>query len=183
VRGLGEFLRDRGITDLVDATHPFAATMAQTVAASVAATPPIRMVKLLRLPSEYPPGLVVMSVSSLDAAAELVGQMQKNCLVLLGSRGGQQFQSLGKIPREKLWLHSSLTDSRPPDEVLRQSRAELLLLRDSGGALNQKWLSSAREAGVTVVLLTRPVPPNVPTVHSVAAVLHWLGSAAAAFRR
>jgi len=64
--------------------------------------------------------------------------------------------------------------------LLREHRIEVVVTRNSGGAMTAAKLVAARELGIPVVLLDRPAPPEVPTVSTVDDAVRWLTTTEAA---
>ena len=58
--------------------------------------------------------------------------------------------------------------------MLRQHGIDVLAAKASGGAATEAKLVAAREAGLPVVLLRRPMPEPGPRVSTVEAALGWL---------
>jgi precorrin-6A/cobalt-precorrin-6A reductase len=61
--------------------------------------------------------------------------------------------------------------------LMREHRIDVLVTKDSGGALTEAKLVAARDLGLPVVMVDRPAPASAPvgaTVTDVAAVLRWL---------
>jgi precorrin-6A/cobalt-precorrin-6A reductase len=60
--------------------------------------------------------------------------------------------------------------------LLREHRIRVLVTKDSGGEMTTAKLTAAREAGLPVVMVDRPVmpDPNVETVADPAAALAWV---------
>jgi precorrin-6A/cobalt-precorrin-6A reductase len=64
--------------------------------------------------------------------------------------------------------------------LLREHRIDVVVTRDSGGAMTAAKLVAARELGLPVVLLDRPPAPAVPTVATVDEAVRWLVAAGSA---
>jgi precorrin-6A/cobalt-precorrin-6A reductase len=60
--------------------------------------------------------------------------------------------------------------------LLREHGIRVLVTKDSGGEMTTAKLTAAREAGLPVVMVDRPVmpDPNVETVTGPAAALAWV---------
>ena len=60
--------------------------------------------------------------------------------------------------------------------LMRDAGSDLLVTKDSGGTHTAAKLDAARDLGVRVVVIERPMtPPGVPQVATVDEVLAWLG--------
>lgn len=184
VAGLAAFLGDRAVTAVVDATHPFAATMtAHAVAACAAAGVPL---VVLRRPGWPPQPGWVWADSIAHAATLLSGRV----FLTTGRTSLATFADLdleflvrcveppsGPVPRR---MHLVL--DRGPFTVageralLRGHRIDVLVTKDSGGPLTSAKLEAAQREGVRVVVVRRPAPPSgVALVETVDGVVAWLG--------
>ena len=185
VDGLVEWLRANGITAVVDATHPFAATMtAHAVEATARAGLPLLV---LRRPGWTPePGDDWRWVDSLEeAATDLPGERvflttgRQDIAVFAGC--GQFFLARSVEPPEPPMpqrIHVLL--DRGPFTVdgevalMREHVIDLLVTKDSGGEQTAAKLVAARRLGVPVVVVRRPPAPAAPTVESVDAAVEWV---------
>ena len=185
--GLAAWLEEHPVRAVVDATHPFAAAMTANAAGAARMTG----TALLRLqrPGWHPgPGDDWRWVDSLTAAAEAVAGYG-SVFLTTGRTGLGAFAELaGRC------LVRSVDPPSPPfpegavvvlargpftvaDEValMREHGIDVLVTKDSGGAMTAAKLAAARELGVPVVLVRRPPPPpGVPVVGTVAEALAWL---------
>lgn len=58
--------------------------------------------------------------------------------------------------------------------LIREHRLDVLVTKDSGGAMTRAKLTAARNAGLPVVMVDRPpLPEGVRTVDDVAAAARW----------
>jgi precorrin-6A/cobalt-precorrin-6A reductase len=58
-------------------------------------------------------------------------------------------------------------------ELIDGHRIDLLVTKDSGGAMTEAKLQAARRRGLPVIVVDRPPRPEVPTVATVAEALSW----------
>lgn len=184
--GLRDWLRDNDIDVLVDATHPFAATMSAHAAAAAAAAG-IPLLHLRRPGWTERPGDRWTRVPSLSAAA---AGLRGRVFLTIGRQGVGAFAGCAEPwfliraidppepplpPRHELLLARgpfTLDDERA---LLRDRRIEVLVTKDSGGPDTAAKLDAARELGVPVVVVDRPpLPAGGEVVASVAAALEWL---------
>jgi precorrin-6A/cobalt-precorrin-6A reductase len=185
--GLTAWLQGHAVQSLVDATHPFAATMTASAAAAADATG----VPLLRLqrPGWSPqPGDDWRWVDSLaEAAVALAGF--ESVFLTTGRLGLGAFAGLtGRCvvrsvdpPSPPLPERTTVVLARGPFTVeeelalMRQHEVDVVVTKDSGGAMTAAKLTAARELGLPVVLIRRPpLPPGVTAVATVEEALAWL---------
>jgi precorrin-6A/cobalt-precorrin-6A reductase len=190
VDGLAEYLRAEHISAVIDATHPFAARITQNAADACAATGTALLV-LRRLPWTPVDGDHWTPVGDLAAAASIVGRLPPDDVVLLtvGRQGVEAFSAL----LQRFWLRAV----DPPDgptparcdllldrgpftldgelELLQRLAIDLLVTKNSGGAMTVAKLTAARTLGLPVLMVERPaLPDGVQVVTDVPAALAWL---------
>lgn len=184
---LARWLRERAVTAVVDATHPFA----ERISASAARACPAAGVPLLRLerpPWRERPGDRWHRVPDLPAAAALVPALGDRVLLTTGRQGLGAFAHLAETwflvrcvdpPAPPLPPRHELVLSRGP-YTLAGERAridrhaiDLVVTKDSGGSLTAAKLDAARERGLPVIVVERPPRPAVETVTTVDAALAW----------
>jgi len=191
VAGLRAYLRAERIAAVVDATHPFAATMS---ASAAAATTELGIPLLvLRRPGWTPgDGDRWHWVPTLAAAAEALPGLGRRVFLTTGRGGLAAFAGLG----EHWFLVRSVDPPEPPmpprlrtllargpftldaeRELLREHRIDVLVTKDSGGAMTEAKLRAAGELGIPVVIQSRPpVPAGVPVETTVAGAARWLAA-------
>ncbi|MFF4968208.1 cobalt-precorrin-6A reductase [Streptomyces sp. NPDC001037] len=188
--GLADWLRAHRVDVLVDATHPFAATITANAVRAAAATGTRAL--LLRRPGWSPgPGDRWHPVGSLDAAAEALPRLGRRVFLSTGRLGLAAFRHLTDLsfvvrsvdpPEPPLPPYTRVVLARGPftvaDEtrLLRGHRIDVLVTKDSGGKATAAKLTAARDLGLPVVVVRRPEPPAGATVvPDVAGVLLRLG--------
>jgi precorrin-6A/cobalt-precorrin-6A reductase len=184
--GLARWLHEHRTGALVDATHPFAATVSHHAArAARAAGVPLLA---LRRPGWTPqPGDRWQWADTAADAAALLPTLGRRPFLTTGRRDLAAF-----APLPLTFLIRTVTPPPPPLPVrchqvlgrgpftldgeralLRGHRIDVLVTKDSGGPAAK--LAAAREAAVPVLLLRRPpAPPGVAAVPTPAAVAEWL---------
>ena len=193
VEGLSAYLDEEGVAAIVDATHPFAATMSRHArqACSALGIPRVQ----LRRPAWSPvAGDRWTEVASLDAAAEAIANAQGStagCVFLsTGARDVQIFSRLRTIkflvrlvdpPRTPLPLaRYELVLGRGPFAVetdralLLEHGVELLVSKNSGGEATRSKLAAARELRIPVVMVRRPELEPGARVRTAEEALRWL---------
>jgi precorrin-6A/cobalt-precorrin-6A reductase len=194
VEGLRAWLVDNDITAVVDATHPFAATITANAAAACTELGLPHLV--LHRPPWDPAGATV--VCSDTEAAEVVADRGYSRVFLTTGRSG-----IAAFADSDAWFlirvvtapdlselppNHELVLSRGPYrydnecELLRSRHIEVLVTKNSGGALTEAKLGAARTLDVDVIMIARPaLPAGVQVVGSVQEALVWalsVGSAA-----
>ena len=188
--GLAEYLVSERISAVVDATHPFAERItANAVAAAGSTGTPLLLLR--RPPWVSEAGDRWIDVPDLRSAATALASFGPDARVLLtvGRQGVHAFAS----STQRFWLRAV----DPPDDPLPARldvildrgpftlESELLLLhklsidvlvtKNSGGAMTAAKLTAARRLGLPVIVVERPsLPVDVPVVDDVPAVLRWV---------
>jgi precorrin-6A/cobalt-precorrin-6A reductase len=189
VDGLVQYLTDRGISTLIDATHPYAAQMSHH-AAEAAERAGVPLLSLRRSPWLQQPGDRWTEVDSVAAAVEAVGKDRRHVFLTLGRQELLPFEA---APQHQYLIRSvdpvepplSVPDahyvtSRGPfveaDEVrlLGEHGIEVIVAKNSGGPASYGKIAAARALGIEVVLIQRPDLPQVPSAETVEALLALL---------
>lgn len=185
--GLADWLTDNGITAVVDATHPFAATITAN-AARAAAKVGVPHVVLAR--PGWPHGDAIVVPDDGAAAQTVTRHRYRRVFLTTGRSGTAAFRGVDAwfliravTPPEPELLpdRHRLVLSRGPyrldDELklLRDNGIDALVTKNSGGAMTQAKLDAARQAGVPVIMVDRPaLPDGVASVHTVDAAVDWV---------
>ena len=189
--GLVDWLRDNAVDAIVDATHPFAATMTEhAVAASREVGVPL---VVLRRPGWNPgPGDTWHWAESADAAARLLPALGSRAFLTIGRQGVDAFAGLHALwfliraidpPDVATPPESTLLLARGPfavtDEIalMREHRIDVLVTKNSGGGQTDAKLDAARDLGVPVLMIRRPpLPSGTAPVDDVEGALEWIDS-------
>ncbi|GAY15191.1 cobalt-precorrin-6A reductase [Mycobacterium sp. shizuoka-1] len=187
VEGLRQWLGENEIGAVVDATHPFAATM--TAHAAQACTDLDLPHLVLSRPAWDPAGAVRVA-SDVEAAQAVAEQGFSRVFLTTGRSGVPAFgtSSAWFLIRvvtppdpDLLPRHHEVLLSRGPygydDEyaLLRDNRIDVLVTKNSGGALTEAKLRAAADLGVTVVMIDRPaLPAGVAVVTTVDEAAEWV---------
>jgi precorrin-6A/cobalt-precorrin-6A reductase len=187
--GLAGYLRGARIDLLIDATHPFAAQISchARLAAQMAGT---ERLLLSRPPWAQEEGDRWLDAADMNSAASLLPRLGRRVFITTGTRGLDAFAALSQmrflvrliaLPRAPLPLEAELVIARPPfalDEerdLLQRHAVEVVVAKASGGMRAAK-LDAAREAGLPVVMITRPPPEPGPAVASVEDAVRWIAA-------
>jgi len=185
--GLRQWLRDERIGAVVDATHPFAATMTAH-AAQVCRELGLPNLVLARPAWQVDDATLVRS--DREAADTVAHQRYSRVFLTTGRSGIAAFtqsdawfliRAVTAPDPETLPRRHQLLLSRGPyrydDEyaLMRGRRIDALVTKNSGGAMTQPKLAAAAALGVAVVMIDRPpLPHGVSTVSTPDEAVDWL---------
>jgi precorrin-6A/cobalt-precorrin-6A reductase len=188
--GLASFLREEGITHVIDATHPFAGTITAN-AARAAREASVPLLVLRRPEWEAVPSWD--TVPDIQAAAAAVRAWAGEGVFLTTGRrdldafaadGGHRFLVRtvdppdGPVPsRMTLLLDRGPYSVESESALMREHGIGLLVTKNSGGPMTAAKLQAARDLGVQVVMVRRPpLPPDSAVAATVAEALRWLAA-------
>jgi precorrin-6A/cobalt-precorrin-6A reductase len=187
VDGLRRWLQEERIDVVVDATHPFAATMTAH-AAEVCGE--LRIPHLVLARPAWDPGTAIIVTSDTEAV-EIVAQKRYSRVFLTTGRSG-----VGAFADSDAWFlirvvtepdaavlprRYQLLLSRGPyhydDEfaIMREHHIEALVTKNSGGDMTRAKLDAAAALGIPVVMVARPpLPAGVAAVGTVQEAADWV---------
>ena len=187
--GLVQYLRDHEIHALIDATHPFAATMsAHAQSAAVQTHTPL--LSLCRPPWRAMAGDRWTEVHDAQEAACILGAEPRHVFLAVGR---QEIAPFASAPQHR-YLIRSVDPVEPPlavpharyildrgpfgedreRELLREHAIDVIVAKNSGGVATYGKIVAARTLGLPVILLRRPPALDVPTVTTVGEAMLWL---------
>ena len=187
VEGLRRWLQEERIDAVVDATHPFAATMTAH-AAEVCGE--LRIPHLVLARPAWDPGTAIIVTSDTEAA-EIVAQERYSRVFLTTGRSGVNafadndawflIRAVTEPDAAVLPRRHQLLLSRGPyhydDEcaIMREHRIEALVTKNSGGDMTRAKLGAAAALGIPVVMVARPqLPAGVAAVGTVQEAADWV---------
>ena len=189
VDGLRRWLLDANVDAVVDATHPFAATITANAAAVCGE---LGLPHLLLARPAWPPGDAIVVESDTQAAKTVADHRFSRVFLTTGRSGTAAFadvdawfliRAVTAPDADDLPRRHQVVLSRGPyrydDELalLRQHRIDALVTKNSGGAMTRPKLDAAAALGVTVVMVDRPpLPAGVRTVTTVDEAVTWVRS-------
>lgn len=187
VEGLRRWLLDERVDAVVDATHPYAATMTAHAAAACAE---LRLPHLVLARPAWPVGDAIVVGSDVEAAKTVADTGFTRVFLTTGRSGAAAFKNVDAWfliravtppDAEDLPQRHQVVLSRGPyrydDELalLREHRIDALVTKNSGGAMTRPKLDAAAALGIAVVMVDRPpLPPGVTTVASVDEAVDWV---------
>ncbi|MCB2128267.1 MAG: cobalt-precorrin-6A reductase [Rhodobacteraceae bacterium] len=189
IDGLVAYLGAESITHIVDATHPFAATMSRNAVAA-AERAGVRLCAYERPAWEAEDGDDWTHVADLAGAVAALPE-EPSCIFL--AIGRQHLSAFAALPwhRYILRLVDAPTGALPlPDAqvvvakgpftaeddtaLLKSRRVNLIVAKNSGGSGARAKLVAARALGLPVIMIDRPVLPPRQSVSSIDGIMRFL---------
>jgi precorrin-6A/cobalt-precorrin-6A reductase len=185
--GIRRWLREHPVDAVVDATHPFAATI--TANAAVACRESGMPHVVLARPA-WPHGAAIVVGSDVDAAKVVADQRFSRVFLTTGRSGSAAFSGVDAwfliravtapdddtLPRRR-----ELLLSRGPyhydgeRRLLLDNGIDVLVTKNSGGDMTRAKVDAADDLGIPVVMVDRPrLPEGVASVSTVAAAAAWV---------
>lgn len=191
---MASFIQDKGITYVVDATHPYAEEVSRNAmtAANTCRIPYLR----LERPGLIEDGKRYIGFDSYEEMVNFLAEKQGNILVTTGSRQLEFYQQLDKnrltirvLPTASVLAKCEALGYKPAaiiamqgpftkamnELMIEERQITYLTTKDSGnvGGVAEK-LSAAEGKGVTVLFLRRPKIDYPKKVHAVEEVMAGL---------
>jgi precorrin-6A/cobalt-precorrin-6A reductase len=189
VDGMRRWLLDSKVDAVVDATHPYAATITGHAAAVCGE---LRLPHVVLARAAWPPGDAIVVGSDADAAKTVTAEHYSRVFLTTGRSGTAAFadvdawfliRAVTAPDADTLPRRHQLVLSRGPyhydDEhsLLREHHIDALVTKNSGGAMTRPKLDAAAALGVAVVMVDRPpLPSGVATVGTVDDAAAWVRS-------
>ncbi|MGD1171316.1 cobalt-precorrin-6A reductase [Mycobacterium seoulense] len=187
VEGLRRWLLDERIGAVIDATHPFAATMTAH-AAQVCGE--LQLPHLVLARPAWEPGDAIVVESDAAAAETVVKEHFSRIFLTTGRSGTRAFtdsdawfliRAVTEPDPASLPRRHQLVLSRGPYHydgevaLLREHRIDALVTKNSGGDMTRAKLDAAAALNIPVVMVARPpLPAGVSAVGSVEQAVKWL---------
>ncbi len=186
--GLAAYLRAKGITHVIDATHPFAAGMSRN-AAEACGQMGVPLIALKRPGWTEGPGDRWVRVADIPAAVKALPDAPARVFLAIGRQGIAPFAA-----RTDLFFLLRMVDAHPADfapphhavidrgpftmdgdlALMRTCGITHVVAKDAGGEGARAKLDAARMLGLPVILIDRPAAPPRRMVESVEEVMGWL---------
>ena len=189
VDGLKRWLAETSVDAVVDATHPYAATITANAAAACGE---VGLPYLLLARSAWDPGDAIVVGADVEAAKTVAAKHYSRVFLTTGRSGTAAFRDVDAWfliravtapDADTLPRRHRLVLSRGPyhydDELalLREHRMDALVTKNSGGAMTRPKLDAAAALGIAVVMVDRPpLPAGVTTVSTVDEAADWVSS-------
>jgi len=189
VDGLAQYLLDNAIEALIDATHPYAATISAHAlrASSQTKTP---MIVLCRPPWGAVAGDRWTEVPDAPEAVRTLGVQSRNVFLALGRQEIAHFASAPQhrylirsvdpvdpplaVPYARYVLARGPFEEEQERALLRAHAIDVVVAKNSGGPATYGKIAAARRLGIPVMLLRRPPELPVQRVTTVGEAVAWL---------
>jgi len=187
--GLASWIDAHGIRAVIDATHPFAATISWN-AATAAATSHVPLLALRRTAWVSGEGDRWFDATTLEDAALMLPELGRRHFLTVGRQGVSSFADVTDAwflvrsvdppeaptpPRMELLLDRGPYSLETEIALMRGRRVDTVITKNSGGAATAAKLIGARELGLPVVMVQRPATPGgVPEVADVQGAVEWV---------
>ncbi|MCW2541357.1 MAG: precorrin-6x reductase [Frankiales bacterium] len=193
VSGLVRYLAGESIGAVVDATHPFAATMSEH-AAQACQQLGLPLLRFTRPPWPAEPGDDWISVPHAAAAATALAETGRLSGLerVLVTTGRSDLTALAELadhwflirsieaPTGPLPAHHEVLLDRGPYRyenelsLMSERHIQLLISKNSGGVATAAKLRAARALDLPVLMIQRPAHPDVPVVFSTSDAQQWV---------
>lgn len=193
VAGLAAYLKAEGVTHLIDATHPFAATMsAHAVEAARLAN--VRHAMLTRPAWHAGEGDRWTHVRDIAGAVQALDGPPRRVMLALGRMHVAAFAAQPQhhyllrfvdapdappaLPRHHLVVDRGPFTLEGDLALMRAHGIDLIVAKNAGGDGARAKLDTARALGLPVVMIDRPPLPQAHVLEQVGEVLAWIDHAA-----
>lgn len=187
--GLADWLRQHGITHVIDATHPFAAQISRN-AVSACAKAGVPLLALTRPAWQPVAGDDWRHVADLDQATAALDRPAMRVMMAIGRMHLDRFAAhpqhsyllrLVDAPDGPLPLpESTVIVDRGPFTMqadlalLQRHDIQLVVAKNAGGDGAYAKIAAARALGLPVLMIDRPALPARPETHDPAEVLRFI---------
>jgi precorrin-6A/cobalt-precorrin-6A reductase len=189
IAGLAQYMREHAISALIDATHPYAATMSDHAfrAAAQTNTP---MIALCRPPWRSVAADRWHEVQSTQEAARALGIAPRQVFLAVGR---QELAPFAAAPQHQYVIrsvdpvdpplpvpHAEYILARGPFEedaeraLLLAHAIDVVVAKNSGGTATYGKIAAARMLGISVILVQRPPAAPGPQAATIGEVVAWL---------
>jgi precorrin-6A/cobalt-precorrin-6A reductase len=187
--GLARWLSEHQTDAVVDATHPFAATMSRNAAAACFRLG-LPLLGLRRPPWQAQPGDRWIEIATMADAIPALGSAPHRVFLTIGrlelapfATAPQHFylvrsiEPIGEalpVPRVRTLRARGPFDEAGERALLEGEHIDIIVTKNSGGSATYAKIAAARTLGLPVIVVARPEKPAVAAVASVTAALEWI---------
>jgi precorrin-6A/cobalt-precorrin-6A reductase len=189
VEGLMRYLATERVDKVIDATHPFAAQMAENAREACAALGK-PLLKLSRAPWEAVGGDRWTAADDQACAAMALGAAPRRVFLTTGRMGLSNFLAAPQHhyfirtieppevrdlpPQCDVILERGPFDCESEMELMHARRIDALVTKNSGGDSTYAKIEAARRLGVEVVMIARPQSRGVRLAHEIESAMSFL---------
>ena len=189
VDGLSSYIISNEITHLVDATHPFAVQISKNAILASQKTG-IQHATLTRTQWQRLKGDNWHLVHDIKAAAAMLNSNPRRVMLAIGRMHLEQFYEntqhfyllrlLDKPKESLLFPNHVIQVSRGPftteqDKILlSKHKIDLIVAKNAGGNATYAKIEAARQLGIQIIMIERPVIPDGLIFYSPEEVIQWL---------
>lgn len=189
VEGLADYIRENGITHVIDATHPFAAQMSKNAVAACAQAA-THLVALTRPKWVAQAGDEWRHVPDITGAVAALDGPAQNVMLAIGR---MHLDAFAPRPQHRYLLRlvdapdgvvplpsrHIIVDQGPftveDDTILmRDHNIEVVVAKNAGGSGARAKIDAARALNIPIIMIDRPAIPDRPEVGKPEDVLDWL---------
>jgi precorrin-6A/cobalt-precorrin-6A reductase len=188
--GMRAYLEEQRIDAVLDATHPFAVEISRR-AHRVCAALGLPYMLFLRPPWMPDPGDRWVFLNTEDEAAE---HIPEGATVFLAT-GGKSVPRWRALEGRRVYLRLAERPATPfpfaeggylvgpparsasaERQLMERLGVDWLVAKNAGGSAGRAKLDAARQLGLPVAMLRRPLQPEAPRVTTISAALGWVRS-------
>lgn len=193
VAGLQDYLRAERISHVIDATHPFAATMGSNAHHACTACN-IPLLRVERPAWAAQPGDDWNRVPSIEAACDALPDTPARVFLAIGRMHIDLFarrpahhyllrlvdalDTPVALPNHEVVVARGPFDLDGDLALMRAHKITHVVAKNAGGRGAVAKIEAAHQLALKVIMIDRPNRPDVPKVSDTQAVLHWLGHSA-----
>jgi precorrin-6A/cobalt-precorrin-6A reductase len=188
VAGLVKYLKEEKIDLIIDATHPFAAKISDNAAT---AADNLKLPRLMLIRAEWKSVIddKWIEVENIETAAEILPDFASRVFLTIGKQELTAFSQLEiwflmraiekpssdiVLPKGLLLLERGPFDKDSEKQLLKKHNIDTIVSKNSGGDATYAKIIAARELGIKVVMVKRPMLPQGEWVEDVESALEWI---------
>jgi len=188
--GLASFIEEKAIDVVIDATHPFADQISANAVAACGRTG-IPLASIVRPAWQAEPADRWQLVGTAEEAAAALGSSPRRVFLSLGRLDLHVFapasqhhyiaRTIDPPQQQELPTDIRFVQARGPFDLagetrlLRDEKIDIVVSKNSGGTATYAKIAAARQLGLSVVMIARPLKAAGHVVHSAEQAIAWLG--------
>jgi precorrin-6A/cobalt-precorrin-6A reductase len=189
VDGLADYIRENGITHVVDATHPFAAQMSINAVAACAQTDTY-LAALTRPKWQAQVGDEWRHVPDIAGAVAALDGHAQNVMLAIGRMHLDAFAPCPQhqyllrlvdapdgdvpLPNRHIIVDQGPFSVEGDTALMRDHSIEIVVAKNAGGTGARAKIDAARHLDIPIIMIDRPAIPDRPEVGKPQDVMDWL---------